>query len=156
MMLQKPINHFLLGFSSTFPLASHLALPASESVFGISQGSPLCACLWILLKRPMGITSCEVMSHLFWSPGDLLCTCGWEGLLDLEDEGHVIFYLLSEWGSASPPSFCFGISVRRGQTLAAQPSVPCLSAVSPCAHRATLAFILPVSLPCADLCSPLL
>ena len=65
MMLQKPINHFLLGISSTCPLASHLALPDSESIFAISQGPPLCDCLWILLKRPMGITSCEVMSHLF-------------------------------------------------------------------------------------------
>ena len=31
------------GISSRFPLANHLALPGSESVFGITQGPPLCA-----------------------------------------------------------------------------------------------------------------
>ena len=33
---------FLLGISSTFSLASRLALPGSESVFGLSQGPPVC------------------------------------------------------------------------------------------------------------------
>ena len=32
------------GISSKFPLTNHLALPGSESVFGISQGPPMCAC----------------------------------------------------------------------------------------------------------------
>ena len=31
------------GISSGFPLVSHLALPGSESVFGLSQAPPLCA-----------------------------------------------------------------------------------------------------------------
>ena len=34
----------LWGISSGFPLTSHLALPGSESVFGVSQGPPLCVC----------------------------------------------------------------------------------------------------------------
>ena len=29
--------------SSGFPLANHLALPISESVFGVFQGPPMCA-----------------------------------------------------------------------------------------------------------------
>ena len=34
----------LLGdISSGFPLASHLASPGSKSVFGVSQGAPMCA-----------------------------------------------------------------------------------------------------------------
>ena len=32
----------LRGISSRFPLTNHLALPGSESVFGLSQGPPLC------------------------------------------------------------------------------------------------------------------
>ena len=39
------LNHYLYGgISSGFPLANHLALPGSESIFGLSQGPPLCAC----------------------------------------------------------------------------------------------------------------
>ena len=33
----------LWGISSGFPLTNHLALPGSESVFGTSQGPPMCA-----------------------------------------------------------------------------------------------------------------
>ena len=33
---------FYGAFFSRFPLASHLALPGSESVFGISQRPPTC------------------------------------------------------------------------------------------------------------------
>ena len=33
----------LWGIPSGFPLANHLALPGSESVFGLSQGPPMCA-----------------------------------------------------------------------------------------------------------------
>ena len=49
----------LLGdISSGFPLASHLTSPGSESVFGISQGAPMCARIsqprWIPAKRSMG------------------------------------------------------------------------------------------------------
>ena len=32
------------GISSGFPLVNHLALPGSESIFGLSQDPPLCAC----------------------------------------------------------------------------------------------------------------
>ena len=33
------------GISSGFPLANHLALPGSESVFGLFQGPPVCRSL---------------------------------------------------------------------------------------------------------------
>ena len=36
------LNH-IWGISSRFPLASHLALPGSESELGLSQGPPMCA-----------------------------------------------------------------------------------------------------------------
>ena len=38
------IESLLWGISPGFPLTNHLALPGSESVFGISQGPPMCAC----------------------------------------------------------------------------------------------------------------
>ena len=38
------LNYFYGGISSEFPLTNHLALPGSESVFGISQGPPMCPC----------------------------------------------------------------------------------------------------------------
>ena len=162
MMLQKPVSHFLLGISSTFPLASHLALPGSESVFGISQGSPLCtACLWILLKRPMGgwhhflwgyvpslLTSRRLSVHM-WLGGSPWFG-GW-GLCDL---------LSLIWTRLSFPSLLLFWDICPQGTdsgcSAWGPSVPCLSTVSPSAPWAALAFILPVFLPYADLCLLLL
>ena len=40
----------LLGISCGFPSDCHLALPGSESVFGISQGPPMCVCVHLLAK----------------------------------------------------------------------------------------------------------
>ena len=40
----------LLGISSGFPSDSHLALPGSESVFGISQGPPMSVHVHLLAK----------------------------------------------------------------------------------------------------------
>ena len=37
------LNYFYGGLSSEFPLMNHLALPGSESVFGISQDPPMSA-----------------------------------------------------------------------------------------------------------------
>ena len=37
------LNLLIWGIASGFPLANHLALPGSESVFGLSQGPPMCA-----------------------------------------------------------------------------------------------------------------
>ena len=34
----------LWGVSSGFPLASHLDLSGSESIFGVSQDPPVCTC----------------------------------------------------------------------------------------------------------------
>ena len=49
----------LWGVSSGFPLASHLALPGCESVYGLILGSlPVCVVIsqlrWIPVMRPMG------------------------------------------------------------------------------------------------------
>lgn len=33
------------GISFDFPLASHLALPSYEYIFGVSQGPSLCECI---------------------------------------------------------------------------------------------------------------
>ena len=38
------LNYFYGGLSSEFPLMNHLALPGSESVFGIWQYTPMCVC----------------------------------------------------------------------------------------------------------------
>ena len=60
--------------------------------------------------------------------GDFLHMCGWEDLLDFKNEECVVFDLLFGRTSASPPS-CFGVSVHRGGTPAAQPGThlsPCL------------------------------
>ena len=46
--------------------------------------------------------------------------CSREGLLDLENEEYVVFYLLSGQDSAPPP-FHLALSVHRGQIPAAQP-----------------------------------
>ena len=41
------LNHLYGDSSSGFPLANHLALPGSESIFGLTQGPPLCACAFL-------------------------------------------------------------------------------------------------------------
>ena len=73
---------------------------------GIAQGPP-CVHLsqpkWILVKRSLGrfallTMRCHPLS--FDLQGAFLCTYNWEVLLDFENEGHVVFYLLSGQGSA--------------------------------------------------------
>ena len=44
----------LWGISSGFPLASHLALPGSESVFGLILGSPRHVCGHLSTKMDSG------------------------------------------------------------------------------------------------------
>ena len=80
------------------------------------------------MKRSMGRLTSPTIG---WRPlpfdtqGAFLGMCIQEGLLDLENEKYVvIFYLLFGKGSASPPScyyLCLGVSVHRGQILAAHP-----------------------------------
>ena len=43
------LNH-IQGIYSGFPLASHLALPGSESIFGLSPDPPVCVCVHLLAK----------------------------------------------------------------------------------------------------------
>ena len=65
------LSHLYEAFLPDCPLASHLALSSSESVFGLTQDPPLCACIswarWILVKRPAG----RLASLPFWP----FCTC---------------------------------------------------------------------------------
>ena len=77
-----------MGYLSGCSLASHLPLPGSESVFGISQGPPLCTYisqprwkgLWVALASLPFLTSKELSS--------------WEGFLDFENEKYVVSYIL--------------------------------------------------------------
>ena len=52
--------------------------------------------------------------------GAFLHMYSWEDLLDFETEECVVFYLVSEQGSAPLCSRCYGVSVYRGWTPAAQ------------------------------------
>ena len=104
---------------SGFPLTNHLALPGSESVFGISQGPPLCACTSL---SQHGLVWGGAPS-LFDLQGAFLHMCSRGGLLDFENEEFVVFYLLSGQGPAPSiilllRSFCYyGVSVHRGETV---------------------------------------
>lgn len=40
---ERELRSLIWGTSPGFPLANHLALLGSESIFGITQGPPLCA-----------------------------------------------------------------------------------------------------------------
>jgi len=59
-MASWQFKSLLWGICSRFSLASCLALLGSESVFGLSQGPPVCVRVhlsqprWVLAKRPMG------------------------------------------------------------------------------------------------------
>ena len=88
------------GSPSGFPLTNHLALPGSESGFGLSQGPPVCECVcvcvcvhflrWFLWV--VDITYYEVTSSSFFDlRGAFLCS--WEGLLDFKNKEYVVFYL---------------------------------------------------------------
>ena len=43
-------SSLIWGISSEFPLVSHIALPGSESVFCLSQGSPMSTHVHLLAK----------------------------------------------------------------------------------------------------------
>ena len=104
-------------------MANHLASPGSGSVFGLSQGPPVCVRTHLLARMD---SSEEALlgggaSSLFDLQGAFLRMCSQEGLLDFAHEEYVVLYLLSGQGSASPRSCSFGVSVDRGRTPAVQP-----------------------------------
>ena len=53
-----------MGISSGFSLTNHLALSGPESVFGLSQGSPVCVCVCV------GV--CVCISQPRWIPAKRL------------------------------------------------------------------------------------
>ena len=74
-------DSLLWGISNRFPLTNFLALPGSESVFGIYQGPPcvhthISKPRWILVKRPMS-SWCyyEVTPSPFLTSKESFCTC---------------------------------------------------------------------------------
>ena len=91
-MASWQFKSLLWGIFSRFSLASCLALLGSESVFGLSQGPPMCVCVhisqprWVLAKRPMGRLS--ITSFLTSKELSSL-----EGFLD--SENYTVSYLLS-------------------------------------------------------------
>ena len=155
MMLQKPVSHFLLGISSTFPLASHLAFAWFWiCIWNISGFSPVYSLpvggwhhfLWGYV--PSLLTSRRLSVHMWLGGSPWLGGWGLCDLLSLIWTRLSFSSLLLFW-AICPQGTDSGCS-------AWGPSVPCLSTVSPSAPWAALAFILPVFLPCADLCLLLL
>ena len=66
------------GHFSGFPLASHLELPGSQSIFGVSQDLPLCVCTHLLAK--MDSTEEAYGYNIPWHPSPLtskepFCAC---------------------------------------------------------------------------------
>ena len=115
----------LWGISSRFPLTNHVALPGSESIFGISQGPPLCACvslsqdgfqqrgLWVV-----DVTYYEVAPPPFLTSKEPFCACV-VGEVSLTSRMRNMWSFISYLGRAQPPpSSCFyGVSVHRGETV---------------------------------------
>ena len=92
-----------------FPLAIHLAFSGSESIFGLTQGSGLCACasfsqdgfqhkgFWGVNK-----TYYYLVSPPFSDPwGTFLHMCNLEGLLELKNEKYMVSLSLIKAGFSS-------------------------------------------------------
>ena len=72
-----------MGISSAFLLANHLALPGSESIFGLSQGPPMCVCTSLSQVGFYWRGLWVGWHHLWWGEAPSLliskqhfCTCG--------------------------------------------------------------------------------
>ena len=98
-------HFFWVSFGQFKILKKLLALPGSASLFGVSQGSPMCACASLsqdgfqgrgLLVA--GITYYGAVPPPFVTSQEL---SGPEGLLDFKNEKYVVSYLLSGQGPAS-------------------------------------------------------
>ena len=92
----RQFESLIWGISSGFPLANHLALPGSASIFAISLDPLMCAGIsqprWIPEKRPV----CRLVLFTYGSdgsdtPSHLTSKQTFqEGLLDLESEKSVV------------------------------------------------------------------
>ena len=69
----------------------------------------------------------------FWPPGAFLRNCSREGLLDLENEEHVVSlsFIWAELSSSLLLAIHLGVPVHRGQTPAAQPGAHLSPASNP-------------------------
>ena len=134
--------------SSVFPLANHLALPDSESIFGITQCPPLCARISLSHDGFQRRSLWEGWHHLLWGAvsslfdprGALLCIVVRKVSLTSRMRNMWSLYLLSEWDSAAL-CLCYylflEVSVHRGQTSAAQPGDHLSSASTPFPSKVT-------------------
>ena len=125
-------NWVIWGSSSEFPLANHLALPVSDSIFGLIQGPPLCADASLSQNGFQHRGLWEGWHYLKWGgipslfdfQGPFLHMCSWEASLTSRMRNMWSLYLLSGKDSA-PPCSChylyLGVSVHRGQIPTAQP-----------------------------------
>ena len=105
------------GISSRFPLANHLALPDSESISGLFQGSPMCSHASLSHGGFQWRGLWAGWHHsLFYLQEASLYLYSLEGLLDLRMRN---MWSLTVQGSAIP--LHLGVSVHRRQTPAAQP-----------------------------------
>ena len=48
-----------MGISSGFSLTNHLALSGPESVFGLSQGPPVCVCVCVCVRTHASLSQDE-------------------------------------------------------------------------------------------------
>ena len=106
----RQFESLIWGISSGFPLANHLALPGSASIFAISLDPLMCAGIsqprWIPEKRPV----CRLVLFTYGSdgsdtPSHLTSKQTFqEGLLDLENEKYVISLSLT-WAGLSSSLF---------------------------------------------------
>ena len=123
------LNHLYGGNSSGFPLADHLALPGSVSIFGLSQGPPLCVHASFSQMDSKGFWKIDQTYYGLAPPpfsdlwGAFLCTCVvWEVSLTSRRRNVWSLYLSSKQDSA-PPCSChylyLGVS-------AWGPSISCL------------------------------
>ena len=109
--------YFIWGISSGFPLANHLILPGSESVFGIPQDSPL------LAKVDSSAEACGKLDTIYYgvTPSPFLAPqelfCAWmAGKVSLTSRVEkYVFSLSFIWAPLCPCYFVYlGVSAHRG------------------------------------------
>ena len=120
---------FIQGNSFRFSLTSYLALPGSESLFGLTQGPPLRVCTSFSQNGFQHKGFWEEERIMDWrllpsvTSEEPFCICIiWEVSLTSQMRNMWLLYLLSKWDSAPSPScHCIyhGVSVHRGQVRAA-------------------------------------
>ena len=90
----------------------------SQLSSGLDFGSGLCFCGLGTRPHSCGLgAEINTTTSLFDLQGAFMLMCCQEGLLDFENEKYVVFYL--HRAQLLFDFCCFGLSVHRGQTLAA-------------------------------------